>query len=1071
MMKYVLALLALATLNSQKAYSQCTADAGPEFILTCVTTQVTLQGSSNVPAATYSWSGPGGFSSNLQNPVVNEAGDYFLTITDPSNNCTATATTGVFLNTMPPVVSVTGGTLTCAQPSITLVTSVTPANCVFEWLGPNNFTSTQQSPTVSWPGVYSITVTNPSNGCTTVESAIVTQNITAPDISATGGSISCGNPFVTLTASSNTPGVTYSWTGPGGFSSNTQNPQANVEGSYTVIVTAPNGCTASQVVQITLDGFVILATGDITDATCFGANNGSIDITVTAGTPPFTFLWSDGSTTEDLNNLAAGTYSVTVTDNTGCWSRIFVIVSQPADISLAANQITISPVTCFGQANGAIAIPTPTGGTPGFTYSWGGPNSFTSTTKNITGLAGGMYNLTITDSKGCSKTFQYSVIAPTAPLSITTLLYCENSISVAASGGVQPYTYAWRWNGPTGPVIASGPSPSNLLLGNYFLVVIDNNGCTASATYFIGPNSTSCTRITGQILLDENLNCLADTLESGMGNWFLKAEGLNGTFYGLSGSNGRYNISLEPGDYTLSLIPQGYQPFICQNDIPVSLLQTGDSTEVDFLVQLPDPDCASLSINISTPVLRRCFSNNHYYVQCCNNGTAEATDVYFTLDLDPLLTIQAAEIPYTDLGNNQFRFDLGTLPPNFCDNIWVRVQVSCSAILGQTHCTEAHIYPDTLCAPTDPQWSGAQLEVRSECVGDSLHFIIKNIGGGNMGQVLDYIVIEDGIMNRQGSAAPLQSGQTMTVSVPANGATWRIEADQVPFSPRPDPPVLTVEACSNTGSFTTGFVNQFPLPDNGAWVDVDCTPNTGSYDPNDKQGFPIGYGPNHYIRPGTEIEYLIRFQNTGTDTAFAVVIRDTLSPWLDPLTVHAGVSSHPYRFELAGEGTLIFDFQNILLPDSNVNEPESHGFVRFSIRTRTDMPLETDIPNAAAIYFDFNDPVITNTTMHRIGTNHWSLGLWQVPSPLYEVLVAPHPVQDASWVSLAPTRRTAWSPPTNMTGHFTLRLYDLSGRPVRSLEASEPRFLLRKMDLPAGVYLFKIENERVLLGSGKLVVK
>jgi hypothetical protein len=178
----------------------------------------------------------------------------------------------------------------------------------------------------------------------------------------------------------------------------------------------------------------------------------------------------------------------------------------------------------------------------------------------------------------------------------------------------------------------------------------------------------------------------------------------------------------------------------------------------------------------------------------------------------------------------------------------------------------------------------------------------------------------------------------------------------------------------------------------------------------------------------------------------------------------------PLPFELTGAGTLIFDFQNILLPDSNVNEPASHGFVQFRIRPRADVPLETDIFNNAAIYFDFNDPIITNTTTHRIGENFISVGLWQPEKPAYTVSISPHPLTDASWISVAglttPSRLTG-----NTPGNFHLSIFDLTGRQVRALSVpQEPRFLLRKDDLPEGTYLFKVDVDGVPLGTGKLVV-
>ena len=114
------------------------------------------------------------------------------------------------------------------------------------------------------------------------------------------------------------------------------------------------------------------------------------------------------------------------------------------------------------------------------------------------------------------------------------------------------------------------------------------------------------------------------------------------------------------------------------------------------------------------------------------------------------------------------------------------------------------------------------------------------------------------------------------------------------------------------------------------------------------------------------MEYLIRFQNTGTDTAFLVVIRDTISPFLDPATVRPGASSHPYTWSLMNNGSLKFTFENIMLPDSNINEAASHGFIKFKIQQQPENLPGTTIHNQAGIYFDYNAPVITNQTTHKI---------------------------------------------------------------------------------------------------------
>ena len=151
---------------------------------------------------------------------------------------------------------------------------------------------------------------------------------------------------------------------------------------------------------------------------------------------------------------------------------------------------------------------------------------------------------------------------------------------------------------------------------------------------------------------------------------------------------------------------------------------------------------------------------------------------------------------------------------------------------------------------------------------------------------------------------------------------------------------------------------------------VHCLPIVASLDPNDKQVYPTGITAANIVRPGAELEYKIRFQNTGTDTAFRVVLVDTLSEHIDLGSLREGVSSHPYTLHVSGQGQAVlkFVFDPIILPDSNVNEPASNGFVTFSITPKSDIPLGTRIDNVADIYFDFNPPVRTNTVFTTIDT-------------------------------------------------------------------------------------------------------
>jgi uncharacterized repeat protein (TIGR01451 family) len=165
---------------------------------------------------------------------------------------------------------------------------------------------------------------------------------------------------------------------------------------------------------------------------------------------------------------------------------------------------------------------------------------------------------------------------------------------------------------------------------------------------------------------------------------------------------------------------------------------------------------------------------------------------------------------------------------------------------------------------------------------------------------------------------------------------------------------------------------------------------TGAYDPNDKLAYTSSGNTDLWqINEDEWIDYTIRFQNTGTDTAFNVVITDTLPANLDPGSIVMGASSHTFSWELRDAGTLKFYFPNILLPDSNINEPRSHGFVGFRIRPRLPLLPGDDITNIANIFFDFNPPVITEPS---VLTAEFSTGLAEASTA--NLLLSPVPVID-----------------------------------------------------------------------------
>ncbi|MCC6725475.1 MAG: DUF11 domain-containing protein [Saprospiraceae bacterium] len=567
--------------------------------------------------------------------------------------------------------------------------------------------------------------------------------------------------------------------------------------------------------------------------------------------------------------------------------------------------------------------------------------------------------------------------------------------------------------------------------------------------------------LTGTIHQDPESDCLPDPTEPGLAGWLVKATG-NQTFATLTDSLGNFLLPVDTGNYEVTVAPPSPYWDVCNSPTTVSITAFYDTLSLDFPAQAIT-DCPYLTVDISAPFLRRCFDNN-YHVHYCNDGTIAAEDATVEVTLDPYFTYVSSSIPLASQNGNTLTFDLGDVAIGDCGSFQITASLSCdSTILGQTHCTSAHISPDSLCLPPSPLWDGSSIETDVSCNGDSVVFTITNVGTGGMPAPLGFIIIEDQIvlLTDEFQLAP---GQSTTVTVPANGSTFRLEAQQAVGHPSGFASTgATIEGCG--GWMSLGFFTQWAFDDDpDPFTDVDCQANIGSYDPNDKQGFPTGLGDEHLIEPGQDIEYLIRFQNTGTDTAFKVVIVDVLPPELDLATVRPGASSHPYTYGVTPEGWLTFTFDNIMLPDSNVNEPASHGFVRFRASQVPGLGHGNVIANTALIYFDFNAPVQTNTFKHRIGqVNPWTL-VGTTP-PVFQqktrVKVVPNPLTDSALLQVEGIE----------AGPLRLVLTDVSGKVLRQQTTQGTGFEFQRGELAPGLYFFQIMSNDERIANGKLMVR
>ncbi|MCB0595818.1 MAG: T9SS type A sorting domain-containing protein [Lewinellaceae bacterium] len=561
----------------------------------------------------------------------------------------------------------------------------------------------------------------------------------------------------------------------------------------------------------------------------------------------------------------------------------------------------------------------------------------------------------------------------------------------------------------------------------------------------------------GQVLWDEQGDCQPGNDTLGLSGWVVEVEGASSAL-GLTGPGGFFEIPLDTGAYTARVLGNAYWES-CQGEAPFGFTSGYDTLELDFPVRA-EVDCPLLEVSLSAPFLRRCFENT-YFVRYCNWGTTPAEAAYVEVEFDPHIQVLSSSVPWSSVSGQTYTFPLGDIGVGACGAFEVQVYLDCdSTILGQTHCSSAHIYPDSFCLPPDPLWSGASIEVTGRCEQDSVRFQIRNVGSGDMAVPRNYFVIEDDIIMME-SPFQLNAGEVARVLLLANGSAYRLEAEQAPGHPGNSKPSASVVDCG--GYSPPGFITQFEENDGDPFVSIDCQPNIGSFDPNDKQGYPQGFGTDRLIHPNTDIEYHIRFQNTGTDTAFRVVIEDRISSHLDLTTFRAGASSHPYAVDIKEPDLLTFTFSPIQLPDSATNEPASHGFVRFRISQQPNLADNTVIRNTAGIYFDFNEPVITNTTSHRVKRGFPDvqiLGLEPGPEA-FPVKVYPNPFD--GWATL---ELEGWAGKA-----LHLQLFDSQGRQVLQQRSLSGSFNIRREQLPGGIFFFRLLQNGRLLGSGRLIAR
>lgn len=522
--------------------------------ITCASPNVTLMGNSTTPGVSYFWTGPGitAANQNLQNPTVNETGNYTLRVTDNDNGCTKTASATVTSNTTPPTaIGTVSGELTCSATSVQLNLTTNAVNPTFLWTGPNNFSSNIANPMVSAPGNYFGRVTNSANGCQGFDTVTVVQNITPPGASASAvGQITCANDTVQLLGNSPTaPNVTYLWTG-FNFSSTLQNPVTDTIGTYTLTVRGnANGCTSTAVAMVTQN--IVAPFDSIVPPGNLNCNNPSIQLNATPSSqgPSFDYLWTakegghivSGDTTLTPVVDSMGKYFLKITNiDNGCTALDSVVVNLSPTVTAAIASFT--NVSCNGGNNGA-ATASGGGGNGIFSYLW----SNGATTATASGLAAGTYIVSVTDGENCTATAsvtiaQPALLLPNASATGETALGANNGTATAnPTGGTAGYTYLWSNN-------ATSQSIANLAPGSYTVSVTDSRGCSAVQTVTV--NAFGCSLMASASFT--NVTC--NGANNGTATVTLSGAANPVSYAWSNGATTQSVSNLSPGSYQVSIV-------------------------------------------------------------------------------------------------------------------------------------------------------------------------------------------------------------------------------------------------------------------------------------------------------------------------------------------------------------------------------------------------------------------------------------------------------------------------------------------------------------------------------------
>lgn len=701
-----------------------------------------------------------------------------------------------------------------------------------------------------------------------------------------------------------------------------------------------------------------------------------------------------------------------------------------------------TPETC-NNSNGTISVSV-FGGTAPYTYLWsGGAN-----TNYLTGLSDGTYVVTVTDANGDTATDSATVFDsstlyyvdltfqdPGNPMNIT--LPCNslcngigflNEFTII---GVPPYTMTIQSGSPGLQVttLSGVQALLNICVNDPFSVIVtDATGCPSNPInnpFMMTPPSFAYTeQVTPSCFGGANGAVRLDFTNNGYNSTY------NATIQGLISVTNMDPVilnGLPPGTYQVQISYAGIVPS-CDTLITVTIPDLG-------------PNCGVISGTVYLDTIANCTAD-------VNEPAIPGQVIRF--DPGPFYATSDSNGDYSiNLPFNTYAASLQSPPPMYpvCNASGLTLNAANDTLLNVN-------LGDSVNISTDMTVGLISNAFRPGFNG-TLYATLRNLS-------IDLIPYPQIDIYYNPLLTYVSSSYTPVINAPGHlsfmtNALNAFGSDNlgIQFSVPPN-----VNLIGTPLNFSAVVHANIPEPDTTNNSDSLQVIITGGYDPNDKQVEPSRDPQNiFYLDLDDEFTYRIRFQNTGTDTTFNVVVIDTLDSYLDPSTIQVIATSHPMHWEVTGQGVLKFYFDNILLPDSTTNEAASHGAVAFSIKPVSTLQGNNElIFNRADIYFDFNPPVLTNTISSLVTL---SVGMEKV-SAGNEIMFIPNPARDKFTIQV-PDHFKAYS----------LKLLNLAGQEVMHFNQDELSNggQVDISALKAGYYLVKAQSVNGELLTGGIVIQ